>query len=71
MYVPAFQVLNSSMDKKIRYFRRYRKGSAHAKPHAAGLVGDSSEHVDRLGFLASLLYKLTNDQSGTISWGAG
>lgn len=69
VYVPAFQVLYSSMDKKIGHCRRYRRESARAKLQAAGFVVDSTEYVDSLGFLASLLYKLTSDDSGTISWG--
>lgn len=69
VYVPAFQVLYSRMDKRIGHYRRYRDSSARAKLEAAGFVVDASEYVDCLGFFASLLYKLTSDRAGTIAWG--
>lgn len=69
VYVPAFQVLYSSMDKRIGHYRRYRSRSARVKLRAAGFAVDASEYVDCLGFFASLLYKLTSDGAGTIAWG--
>ena len=69
VYVPAFDILYSSMDKRIGHCRRYRKEDACAKLQAAGFEVDTCEYVDCLGFLASLLYKLTNDGLGTITWG--
>jgi SAM-dependent methyltransferase len=68
VYVPAFDILYSSMDKRIGHCRRYRKEDARAKLEAAGFGVDAWEYVDCLGFFASLLYKLTNDGAGTISW---
>jgi SAM-dependent methyltransferase len=66
IYVPAFEILFSSMDRQVGHFRRYRKKDLTEKVRQAGLIPVSSaRYVDSLGFLAALLYKLT-DKSGRI-----
>jgi SAM-dependent methyltransferase len=57
VYVPAFPVLYSSMDKKVGHVRRYRKSDLKDKIEVAGFVVDRLEYVDSLGFLASLAYR--------------
>lgn len=66
IYVPAFEMLFSSMDRQVAHFRRYRKKDLTEKVRQAGLtpVG-SARYADSLGFLAALLYRLT-DKSGRI-----
>ncbi len=70
VYVPAFPVLYSSMDRRIGHYRRYRLRSLCAKCRAAGFTVDSAAYVDCVGFLASLAYKLTDDGTGVIRWRA-
>jgi SAM-dependent methyltransferase len=57
LYVPAFQVLFSAMDREIGHFRRYRKRRLRALVHDAGFRVTSCEYVDSLGFLAALAYR--------------
>ncbi|MDR1602627.1 MAG: class I SAM-dependent methyltransferase [Tannerella sp.] len=67
VYVPAFKILFSSMDRQVGHFRRYRKKELTGKIRQTGLVPAGSAHyADSLGFLAALIYKLTN-KSGCIS----
>ena len=55
------------MDRQVGHFRRYRKKDLTEKIRQAGLtpVGNA-RYADCLGFLATLLYKLT-DKSGRIN----
>ncbi|MGD0370281.1 MAG: class I SAM-dependent methyltransferase [Candidatus Dormibacteria bacterium] len=70
VYVPAFPVLYSSMDRHIGHYRRYRLRSLRVKCRAAGFAVDRAVYVDCIGFLASLAYKLTDRGAGVISWRA-
>lgn len=63
-YVPAFNCIYSSMDKKVGHFRRYRKGELVAKTKTAGLESLGAEYADSLGFAASLAYKMKGAESG-------
>ena len=70
LYVPAFQLLYSSMDRKVGHFRRYRAGQLARLCVQAGFSVRRVHYVDSLGFLASLLYKWGGSRSGEIStWG--
>lgn len=59
IYVPAFQLLYSSMDRKIVHFRRYTQRELKDKLIKAGFNVYRAGYVDSLGFLATLLFKLT------------
>ena len=67
IYVPAFQVLYSSMDKLVGHCRRYTRGDLGEKMHLAGFEVIKNEYVDSAGFLASLLFKAFGSDSGTIN----
>jgi len=67
IYVPAFQVLYSSMDKLVGHFRRYTRGELAEKMHLAGFEVLKNEYVDSAGFLASLLFKAFGSDSGAIN----
>ncbi len=67
VYVPAFQVLFSSMDRKVNHFRRYRRGPLAANVRAAGFEIVAADYVDSLGFLATLLYKVFGSDKGEIN----
>lgn len=67
LYVPAFQVLYSSMDRKVGHFRRYRRAGLFDLVGAAGLEAERAEYVDCLGWLASLVFKVAGNDSGDLS----
>lgn len=66
LYVPAFQCLYSSMDRKVGHFRRYRKKELAVKAKHAGFHVASAAYADSIGFVASVVYKLTRNESGSI-----
>ena len=70
VYVPAFQVLFTSMDRRVGHLRRYTRGELRAKVDAAGFDVSTAEYVDSLGFLATLLYRVAGSASGDIDRGA-
>lgn len=70
IYVPAFQILYSSMDRNVGHFRRYTRIALSEKVRAAGFRIIKNEYVDCAGFLASLLFKAFGNSSGTINRGA-
>lgn len=67
IYVPAFQVLYSSMDKKVGHFRRYTIGDLSRKVCQAGFRVKEASYVDSLGFFASLLFKFAGNNSGDLN----
>lgn len=67
IYVPAFQVLYSSMDKKVGHFRRYTRSELLSKVNAAGFHVIKNEYVDCLGFFASLFFKFFGNDDGRIN----
>jgi 2-polyprenyl-3-methyl-5-hydroxy-6-metoxy-1,4-benzoquinol methylase len=70
IYVPAFPLLYTSMDRKVGHVRRYKQRDLRAKVAAAGLTVLTTEYVDSLGFLATLVYRLVGSDSGDIDRGA-
>jgi SAM-dependent methyltransferase len=67
IYVPAFNLLYSSMDKKVGHYRRYRKKQLTKMMAGAGLTPlYKARYADSIGFFVSLLYKLINRKSGSI-----
>jgi hypothetical protein len=67
LYVPAYQLLFSSMDRKVGHFRRYRRNQLIRLVEANGFTVKRAEYVDSLGFLAALLYKLVDKGEGQIN----
>lgn len=70
IYVPAFPVLYSSMDKLVGHCRRYTRSDLAEKMRLAGFEVFRNEYVDSAGFLASLLFKVFGSDSGVINRGA-
>lgn len=60
IYVPAFQMLYSKMDEKVCHVRRYSKPELKEKVEKAGFKVTGAEYADSLGFLATLVYKMTS-----------
>lgn len=67
VYVPAFPVLYSSMDKKVGHFRRYRRRRLERLIAEAGFTDVRARYVDAIGFFASLAYRITDDGTGAIN----
>ena len=67
IYVPAFQVLFSSMDRNVGHFRRYTRNILSEKVNAVGFNVIKNEYVDCAGFFASLLFKVIGNKSGTVN----
>jgi SAM-dependent methyltransferase len=64
VYVPAFEMLFTSMDRQVGHFRRYSRSGLIALLRSAGFEIESIRYVDCLGFLASLGFKLLDNGSG-------
>jgi SAM-dependent methyltransferase len=70
VYVPAFQVLYSQMDAHVGHFRRYRRKPLQRLLRDTGFDVGAAYYVDSLGYLATLVYKLVGDRSGSVSPGS-
>jgi SAM-dependent methyltransferase len=60
LYVPAFEVLYSDMDRSVGHVRRYKRGALISLTERSGLHVTRCVYVDSLGFLAALLYRAMN-----------
>ena len=67
LYVPAFDILYSSMDKKVGHFRRYRRPILVPLLKKAGLRVERAIYVDSLGFGIALIYKLFGNREGNLN----
>ena len=70
VYVPTFQVLYSSMDRKVGHFRRYRRTPLARMVASAGFDVRESCYADAIGYAASLAYRLSGNNDGTLNPGA-
>lgn len=67
VYVPAFQALYTSMDRKVGHFRRYTKQMLNVKLVQAGFKINEIRYADSLGYLATLLYKAFDNGHGDVN----
>ena len=67
LFVPAFEVLFTSMDRKVGHFRRYRKELLASRLLEAGFTVTLALYVDSLGFLVTYIYKLIGNRRGDIN----
>ena len=70
VYVPAFPLLYSQMDKHVGHFRRYRRKALVELLASAGFDVARARYADSLGFFATLVYKAVGDRSGRIGGGS-
>lgn len=61
VYVPAYNILFSSMDKQVGHLRRYRRRGLRQLTKAAGLEVKELFYYDPIGFLAALTYRFVGD----------
>jgi SAM-dependent methyltransferase len=67
VYVPAFPVLYTSMDRKVGHVRRYTRATLVANVHAAGFRVEHAHYADSLGFIATLAFKLVGNDRGELN----
>jgi SAM-dependent methyltransferase len=67
IYVPAFNILYSSMDKKVGHLRRYRYSNLKSLLIEAGFTIEYSRYVDSLGFFATLFFKVFGNKKGDLN----
>lgn len=67
IYVPAFQLLYTSMDRKVGHLRRYRWGQLQALAESARLRVSELRYADSLGFLATLCFRFFGPADGTLN----
>lgn len=58
VYVPAFEMLFTSMDRHVGHVRRYRLGELEARVRTADFDVVRSGYADALGFFATLVLRL-------------
>ncbi|MGW0251600.1 class I SAM-dependent methyltransferase [Nocardia goodfellowii] len=67
VYVPALEVLFTSMDTKVGHYRRYRRTQLNRILRNAGLEVVESRYCDPIGFFATLVYKIAGSDDGSIN----
>lgn len=67
VYVPAFELLFSSMDRKVGHFRRYTKRMLNAKLKKVGFQVVETKYADSIGYLAALIYKVFDNGEGGVN----
>ena len=69
VYVPAFNLLWTGLDEKIKHHRRYRRKDLERLTRSAGLSVQKSRYVDSLGFLAALSFKIVSSKKADLLFG--
>jgi SAM-dependent methyltransferase len=67
VYVPAFEVLYTAMDRKVGHLRRYRRRQLAERVEAAGFRINRISYADSLGFLAALAYRAAGNREGDLN----
>ena len=67
IYVPAFQCLWTSLDEKLKHYRRYRRRELERLARCAGLTVWRTRYADALGFFAALGFRLFGNRNGCLS----
>ena len=67
VYVPAFKCLWTSLDDKLKHYRRYRRADLESLVRSAGLSVLESRYVDSFGFFAAVGFKIFGNKYGHLS----
>lgn len=67
IYVPAFQCLWTSLDERLKHYRRYRRRELERLARSAGLTVWKTRYADSLGFFATLGFNLFGNKNGYLS----
>jgi len=67
IYVPAFQCLWTSLDERLKHYRRYRRRELERLARRAGLTVWKTRYADAMGFFAALGFRLFGNRNGHLS----
>ena len=67
IYVPAFECLWTSLDEKLRHYRRYTKTTLRHLVEQEGFAIEQVRYADCLGFIATLVFRLLNRSAPTLT----
>ena len=67
IYVPAFEILFSSADKRVGHKRRYTKNALVRRLELAGFQVEQARYIDSLGFGVALLFKFIGNRDGQVN----
>lgn len=67
VYVPAMQLLYTSMDRKVGHFRRYSKKDLKQLANRSSLQIMDLVFVDSIGYFATLFFKILGNKQGNLS----
>jgi SAM-dependent methyltransferase len=67
LYVPAFPILYTSMDRKVGHYRRYRAHLLRRQLEHVGFSVLTARYADSLGFFITLLYRLIGNSRGDLN----
>jgi SAM-dependent methyltransferase len=70
LYLPAFPILYTSMDRKVGHYRRYRAHRLRKQLERVGFSVLKTRYADSLGFFVTLMYKLIGNRRGDLNQGA-
>jgi len=67
LYLPAMNILFSSMDEKVNHYRRYDKKMLKILFSTCNFEIENINYADCVGFFATLAYKLLGNSKGDIN----
>lgn len=67
IFVPAFEMIWTTLDDKVGHLRRYTKKTLMQRLDEAGFVVELIGYRDSLGFLLAILFKIIGSKSGVPS----
>ena len=67
IYVPAFKCLWTSLDERLKHYRRYRRRELERLASYAGLTVWKTRYADVLGFFAALGFRFFGNKNGDLS----
>lgn len=67
IYLPAFNMLWSSMDEKVGHFRRYGRRDLEEKIKSSGFKIEKCIYADFMGFLATIAFKVIGNKRGDLN----
>ncbi len=67
IFVPAFNLLFSDLDKKVGHFRRYKREDLRVLFSQDGLKIQTLKYFDTIGFFFALVFKLLNLKTDQIN----
>ncbi len=67
IFVPAFEIIWSSMDETVGHHRRYKKETLKRKLELSGFTVKHIRYCDSMGFILSFIFKYIGSKNGEPS----